>query len=152
MTGRAEIYRVVPWVILEMQGAGWASRPLALECSVMCVGVPTSTLRPDSVPLGGKAQQAPSAGAFGAPFRAQVLGGERGRRGRGLQGTQRGSPRAPPLERPQCVSVFGNVVPVAGWDPGTALELVSSERFHGFQAALRMGALEFCSSRTGDEV
>lgn len=87
-----------------MQGAGWAPELSPVGGGVVRVGVPESTLGLGSEQLGGKGQQAPRAGVFGAPFRALVLRGLRG-----LQGTRRGSPRAPPLARARSVSVVGNV-------------------------------------------
>lgn len=162
MTGRAEIYKVVPWVILEMQGAGWAPHPLALEFGVVCVGVP-SVCRCACVHgwagqqrLGGKAQQAPWAGVFGAPFRARVLWGldREGGRGRGFQGTWRGSPRSAPRAPSECVSFWKRRAPGRGWDARTGPGAGVLRAFRGFQPALRIVALASCSSRTapGGEV
>ena len=62
-----------------MQGAGWAPRSLAFGCGVVCVGVPASALGPGTVPLRGKAQQAP----WGVLSRAGLAGGGGASRGPG---------------------------------------------------------------------
>lgn len=79
---------------------------------------------------------------------------------RGLQGTRRGSPRAPPLARAQSVSVVGNVG--AGGGVGTRgppasrcwLLATGSPWSEGFvvPSPPRTGALRYCSSRTGGKV
>lgn len=101
-----------------MQGAGWAPHPLAREFGVVCVGVPASTVGSGSERLGGKAQQAPWAGVFGAPFRARVLRGlDRGGGGGASRGPG-GEARAPPLAHPRSVSFWKRRAPGRGWTQG----------------------------------
>lgn len=78
-----------------------------------------------------------AAGALGRPFARWSCG-----RGRSLQGTRWGSPRA------LCVCQFLETTRLGrGLDAGTARELVSWEDFV-VSSLPRSGAVEFCSSRT----
>lgn len=130
---------------------------LVPECGAVrvAVRVPAPALRPGGAPSGGKTLQAPWAGVFGAPFRAPVLGGEReGVPEAGPPGDPAGKPvRSAPRTPWACCQFLETSPSGRGWDTGTARGLVS-EVFPGFQPALRMSALEFCSSRTqpGGEV
>lgn len=117
MTGRTEIYTGVR-VIPDMQGAGWAPRLLSPVAAWVRVSVPQRPRSGWAARLregkhSGRGGRAP----LGRPFARSACGGT------GLHGTRRGSPRAPPLARAPCVSVFGNCRGQGrGRDAGTAQE------------------------------
>lgn len=137
-------------MIPEMQGAGWVLGPLVPSGGVLCVSVAQGPRLGWAARLReGKAQEAPWAGAFGAPFRA------RGLRGNRPPGDPAGKPARPaPRARSECVSFWKRRGEGRVRDAGTAREPMlaagpGSPRFSevgGFQPAARTGAFYFCAS------
>lgn len=132
MTGRAEIYKVVPGVTVNAGRGVGASASLSLvpECGAVrvAVGVPASALRPAGRAARrreGRRSRRHGPASLGRPFARQSCGARGGGcLRRGLRGTRRGSPGAPPLARPGRVVSFwkhrprggvGTLGPPGGW-------------------------------------